>query len=220
MKIYLQTPSLEAIRRAADAGLLDGVVLTAADVGGDEVEGDVRDRVGAIAAEFAVPVCVPVEAVAGAEIYREGRELARLSDQVLVQVPFVEDALPAIRRLVADGVRVAATHIFSGAQAFLAAKVGAATVTVNALDLETHGHPSARIVREIREVLDIASLECDLSVEVVRTAVQFTGFVLARADSVWMHPADLDALLVHSLTDRAVDRYLSALSRRHKSRNT
>ena len=65
------------------------------------------------------------------DIYRDARELSKLSDSVIVQIPFVEDAIEAIRRLSADGVRVAATLVFNAAQAMLAAKAGAGTVCVH-----------------------------------------------------------------------------------------
>jgi len=219
MKIFLHTASLDAIQRAADAGLLDGVSLSPLDLAQDDPAADIRERIAAIVYAFAVPVAVPVEAVAEADMYREGRELARVSDQVIVQVPFVEDAVPVIRRLVADGAHVGVTQVYSGAQAFLAAKAGAAQVMVDVADLEAHGLTGAQGVHGIRAVLDTSGLECDLGVTSVVNALQFTDYLLARADIVCIAPSGLGGLMVHSLTDRGVDRYLSALSRRHKPRS-
>lgn len=218
MRLFVQAASPDVLRRAADAGLLDGVVLSPLDLAGEDPGADIRERLALLDSEFAVPVCVPVEAVSGNDIYREGRELARASDHVIVQVPFVEDAVPAIRRLVADGVRVGATYVFSGAQAFIAAKVGASIVTVHASDLEMHGLPGTLTVEEIRGVLDAAELECDLAITDIRSAVQFSGYVLAGVDTICVSAPVLDALALHSLTDRGVDRFLSALSRRPKPR--
>lgn len=218
MKLFVQTPSLDAARRAADAGLLDGIVLSPVDLAADDPTADIRERVAALGSELALPICVPVEAVSGADIYREGRDLGRASEHAVVQVPFVEDAIPAIRRLVADGVHVAASYLFSGAQAYFAAKVGATVAVVHAADLEGHGRQSTDLVAEVRAVLDASELECDLAVADVTSSVQFTEHLLAGADTIRLRPEQLDALMLHSLTDRAVDRYLSALSRRPKPR--
>ena len=89
-----------------------------------------------------------------ADIYREGRELAKISDQLAVEIPLVEDAMSAIGRLRADGVRVIATLVFGAAQALLAAKAGAYAVSVALLSDRLTGstakatgndaHPPAR----------------------------------------------------------------------------
>jgi len=45
------------------------------------------------------------------------------------EIPFIDDAVPAIRRLAADGIPVAATLVYSAAQGILAAHAGASMVT-------------------------------------------------------------------------------------------
>ena len=161
---------------------------------------------------------MPVGAVSGDDIYREARELARASDQVIVQIPFVEDAVAPLRRLVADGIPICATHVYSGAQAYFAAKIGATMVLVEAQDLEAHGQHSADVVAQIRGVLDTAEVECDLAVRPAPTSVSFSDHLLAGADIACLTPAVMNSLMLHALTDRGVDRFLSALSKRHKPR--
>lgn len=218
MKIFLQSASLEQIRRLAEIGAIDGVVLSPIDVANEEPSLEVGERLTSISDEFALPVCVPVSAVLGDDVYRDGRELARASDSVIVQIPFLEDAIPSIRRLVADGVRVCASHVYSGAQAFFAAKIGAMMISVDTQDLDAHARHSADVVAQIREVLDASDLECDLAVAHAQSAVNFTDCILAGADTIVVTPHLLDSFMVHSLTDRGVDRYLSALSKRPKPR--
>ena len=233
MRVFLQSASMQQIREYADAGLADGVVLSPIDLADEDPSLEITDRLAEISRELALPVCVPVAAVLGGDIYREGRDLARASDSAIVQIPLLEDAVNPIRRLVADGirvcawtarrslacaVRVCATHVYSGAQAFLAAKLGAMMVAVSAIDLDAHGRHGAAAVEEIRSVIDRAALECDLAVTSAPTSVAFTDYLLAGADTAFVTPAMLGSLMVHSLTDRGVDRYLSALSKRHKPR--
>lgn len=218
MRVFLQSASMPKIREAADAGLADGVVLSPIDLAEEDPSLDIGERLGEIARELALPVCVPVAAVLGGDIYREGRDLARASDTAIIQIPLLEDAVNPIRRLVADGIRICATHVYSGAQAFLAAKLGAMMVAVSAEDIDAHGRHGAGVVEEIRAVLDRSQQECDLAVTSAPSSVAFTDYLLAGADTVFVTPALLNSLMVHSLTDRGVDRYLSALSKRHKPR--
>ncbi len=218
MKIFVQTAVVQKIRDAFAAGLADGVVLSPIDLADDDPTAEMPARIEEIAREFAVPVCVPVAAVTESEIYRDGRELARISDQVIVQVPLLEDAVMAIRHLVADGARVCATHVYSGAQAFLAAKIGATMIAVDAPDIDAHGRPSAEVVRQIRDVLDRSELECDLAVSPPRSSNAFSEYLVAGADIAYATPDLLAAIMIHPLTDRGVDRFLSALSKRHRPR--
>ena len=79
------------------------------------------------------------------DIYRDGRELAKIADSVVVEVPLVDDAVVAIRRLAGEGVRVSATLVFNAAQALLAAKAGAAVVTIPIDQLDGLGQDSVAL---------------------------------------------------------------------------
>lgn len=219
MKIFVQSASLQQIKQIAESGFADGIVLSPIDLATEDPSIDIKDRLAEMAEEFGVPICVPVSAVLGGDVYRDGRELARASDHTIIQIPFLEDTISAIRKLVADGVSVCATHVYSGAQAFFAAKVGATMVSVDVQDIDAHARHSAEVVEQIRAVLDQSGLECDLAVGTAQNSVNFTDYLLAGADTAVVTPELLNTLLLHSLTDRAVDRYLSALSKRHKSRS-
>src|SRR6476659_7186451 len=143
MNIYLESVDLDEIRNAAAAGLADGVAFaqTASDSDGTENDAHTRERLEEISREFAFPICVPVGAVTSADIYSEARELAKISDHVVVQIPLVEDSLVPMSRLTAEGVVVCATFVYSAAQAIIAAKAGAAAVRVTLDDLERYGQP-------------------------------------------------------------------------------
>jgi transaldolase len=219
MKIFVQSAVVAQIKEWAEADLLDGVVLSPVDLATDDPAAAVLDRLAEIAADFGVPVCVPVAAISGSDIYREAREIARVSEHAVVQIPFLEDAVAPIRKLVADGVRICATHVYTGAQAFIAAKLGASMVAVDVRDIDAQGRPSAEVVEQIRAVIDKCGLECDVAVTPAQNSTCFTNYLLAGADVTYVTPELFASLMVHSLTDRGVDRYLSALSKRHKPRS-
>lgn len=219
MKIFVQSAVVAQIKEWSEANLLDGVVLSPVDLAADDPSATVIDRLAEIAVDFGVPVCVPVAAISGADIYREARDIARASEHAIVQIPFVEDAVSPIRKLVADGVKVCATYIYSGAQAFIAAKLGASMVAVDVRDIDAQGRPSGETVAQIRAVIDKCGLECDVAVTPAQNSTCFTSYVLAGADIAYVTPELFASLMVHSLTDRGVDRYLSALSKRQKPRS-
>ena len=220
MNIYLESVNLDEIRSAAAAGLADGVAFSHTATSADAADANTRERLEDISREFAFPVCVPVGAVASADIYSEARELAKVSDHVVVQVPLVEDSLIPMARLAQEGVIICATFVYSPAQAIVAAKAGAASVRVALGDLETYGQAATRTLAEIKNALEGGGLECDVMAASPLSPVQFSECAVAGADIICVTPQTLRNLVVHPLSDRGVDRFLSDLSRRPKARTT
>jgi transaldolase len=218
MNIYLESIDLDEIRNAASAGLADGVAFSRTVSSADAGDGSTRERLEEISREFAFPVCVPVGAVTSSDIYTEARDLAKVSDHVVVQIPLVEDALVPMARLTAEGVVVCATFVFSAAQAIIAAKTGAAAVRVSLDELDKYGQQSTRTLADIKNALDAGGEECDVVAASPRTAVQFAECALAGADIVSLDPDALRRLVLHPLSDRGIDKFLSELARRPKSR--
>jgi transaldolase len=212
MKIFLVSSDVDDIRWAAASGLLDGVVTTPSLLS-TVPPGAERELLGDICRAAAAPVFVTVRAVDGDAIYRDGKELARLSDQLVVQIPLVEDAIGPIRRLCMDGVRVAAMLVFNGAQGLLAAKAGASIVVTPVDQLDAAGHSGVNVIRELRSVFDAAHTECDILAVRPQTATQLADCVLAGADGVAVSADVLRTLLVHPLTDRGLDQLLKDLSK-------
>ena len=213
MNIFVESISIDEIRRAASEGFADGVMVSdSAYAGSQSSEG--RELIESVAQEFAIPICVEVAAVTGSEMYYEARELSRISDHIIVQLPLVEDAIEPMHRLNLEGVGICANFVFNGAQAVLAAKAGASMVRVSLHDLDAQGQTSADAVSEIRALLEASECECDVMVASPRTSTQFTECISSGAQIVCIDPDVLHSLLLHPLTDRSVDRFLSGLSRR------
>jgi transaldolase len=214
MNIFVESVSVDEIRRAVASGFADGVVVSdSIYAGSGSVEG--KELIEAVAHEFAIPICVEVAAISGEEMYREARELAKISDHLIVQLPFVEDAIEPMHRLSLEGVDICANFVFNSAQAVLAAKAGASMVRISLHDLDAQGQTSADAVTEIRALLDVSKCECDVMVASPATSTQFTECIAAGAQIVSVKPEVLQSLMLHPLTDRAVDRFLSSLSKRH-----
>ena len=216
MNIFVESVSIEEIRRAVASGFADGVVVSDSTYAGSaSVEG--RELIEAVAREFAIPICVDVRAISGEEMYREARELAKISDHLVIQLPLVEDAVEPMHRLSLEGIDLCANFVFNAAQAVLAAKAGASMVRISLQDLDAQGQTSTDTVTEIRSLLESSECECDVMVASPSTSTQFTESISAGAQIISMRPEVLHSLLLHPLTDRGVDRFLSGLSRRHSS---
>ncbi len=216
MNIFIESVSLDEIQRATAAGFADGIVISDS---ADSGNSNGRELIESIAIQFAIPVCVEVGAIAGAEMYREARELSKISDHIIIQLPLVEDAIAPMHQLSLEGVQVCANFVFNGAQAVLAAKAGASMVRVSLQDLDAQGQTSTDAVTEIRSLLEASDCECDVMVASPGNTTQFTECVAAGAQIVSIRPQVLNSLLLHPLTDRGLDRFLNSLSKRPKAQD-
>jgi transaldolase len=218
MNIYLESTSVDEIRGAASAGLADGVAFSHVAFSADSQDATEKEWLEEISREFALPICVPVGAVTSTDIYTEARELAKISDHIIVQIALVEDSLTPIAKLNAEGVVICATFVFNGAQAVIASKAGASLVRVSLDELERHGQSGVQTLADIKNVLDAGGAECDVMAASPRTSLQFGQCATAGADIVCVSPATLRELIVHPFTDRGLDRFLSDLAKRPKTR--
>lgn len=216
MNIFVESISLDEIRQATAAGFADGVVITSVV---DSSSSHGREIIEEIAQEFAISVCVEVGAISGDDMYREAREIAKISDHIIIQLPLIEDAVAPMHRLSQEGLDVCANFVFNGAQAVLAAKAGASMVRVSLHDLEAQGQTSTDAVTEIRSLLEASDCECDVMVASPATTTQFTECVAAGAQIVSIRPEVLRSLLLHPLTDRGLDKFLSGIAKRPKVRD-
>lgn len=221
MRLYLASVALDDVRWASTAGLIDGIVATPAVIASQLPNADPRELVQELAAAAPLlPIIASVGAIDRDALYKGARELVRLAEQVIVAVPFVEDALPAIKRLSGEGVRVAATLVHNAAQAVLAAKAGASMVTV-AVDAMAHvGEDPSLAITESRVIFDRFGLECDVIAAGPASARAFTDAATGGADGAVVTIDVLKALLQHPLTDRGFDRFLGEISRRPKPRRS
>jgi transaldolase len=209
MQFFLDTANLSDIGWAARAGLIDGITTNPsllAKVAGDL---DPRDVLKEICSLVDGPVSAEVVAIGTDDMYAEARELAKLADNIVVKVPMIEDGLPVVRRLSAEGIRVNVTLCFSAAQCLIAAKAGAAYVSPFIGRLDDVGHDGMDVIREVRVIFDNYEIETQILVASIRHPRHVTEAALIGADVATMPTEVLKKLLLHPLTDRGLDRFLN-----------
>jgi transaldolase len=209
MQFFLDTASLSDIRWAARAGLIDGVTTNPtllAKVAGDL---DPRDLLREICTLVDGPISAEVVAIDTEAMYHEGRDLAKIADNIVVKIPMIEDGLPAVRRLASDGIRVNVTLCFSATQCLIAAKAGAAFVSPFLGRLDDIGHDGMDVIRETRVIFDNYDIETQLLAASIRHPRHVTEAAMLGADVATMPTDVLKKLLLHPLTDRGLDQFLN-----------
>ena len=129
MKIFLDTADIAEIRRATEAGLIDGVTTNPslmAKMGGKREPADLFLEICEVVNG---PVSAEVVALDAKGMVEQGRRLAKIHNNIVIKVPLTEAGLRACRTLANDSIRVNVTLCFSPTQAHLAAKAGATYIS-------------------------------------------------------------------------------------------
>ncbi|MEE8193030.1 MAG: fructose-6-phosphate aldolase [Gemmatimonadales bacterium] len=213
MKFFLDTADLGDIRWASQAGLIDGVTTNPTLLSKSAGDVEPTDVLKEICSMVDGPVSAEVVAVDADGMYAEGRELAKLAENIVVKVPMLEDGMVATGRLVADGIKVNVTLAFSSVQCLLAAKAGATYVSPFLGRLDDIGHDSMDIVREARLIFDNYGLETEILAASIRHPRHVAEAAMVGADVATMPTAVLRKLLLHPLTDRGLDQFLNDWSK-------
>ncbi len=209
MKIFLDTADLNEIRRAADAGLIDGVTTNPslmAKVAGDR---DPTDLFLDICKAVDGPVSAEVVALDKDTMVAEGRRLAELADNIVVKIPLTEDGLRACRALTAEGIRTNVTLCFSAPQAVLAAKAGASYISPFVGRIDDISGEGMQLISQIRQMYDNYGFGTEILTASIRHPAHVVEAMLIGSDCGTMPPKVLYQLLKHPLTDKGLDAFMA-----------
>ncbi len=210
MKIFLDTADLGEIRRAATAGLIDGVTTNPSllsKAAGDK--GDPREILAEIARTVPGPISAEVIATDAQEMLRQGRELAKIADNIVIKVPLTEDGLVACRKFRADDINVNVTLCFSPTQALLAAKAGATFISPFVGRLDDVATDGMELIEQIVQIYHNYEFETEVLVASVRHPVHVVQAALLGADVATIPAKVLWQLLQHPLTDKGIASFLA-----------
>jgi transaldolase len=206
MKLFVDTGSIKDIEAIAALGILDGVTTNPSLLAKEP--GDFRENLKKICGIVKGPVSGEVTATDYAGMLREGHDIARIDEHMVVKVPLTKDGIRACKSLSGEGIRVNVTLCFSAAQALLAAKVGAAFISpfVGRLDdIATNG---MELIREIVDIYRNYDFKTEILVASCRHPIHIVEAARMGADIATCPPAVIDQLFNHPLTSIGLEKFL------------
>jgi transaldolase len=138
-------------------------------------------------------------------IIKEGRELAKIADNIVVKVPLIKDGLKAVKALTSEGIKVNVTLCFSSNQALLAAKAGGTYVSPFVGRLDDKGHTGMEVVDEIRTIYDNYGFETQIIVASIRNPLHVRDAALMGADIATMSHCGINNIVKNPLTDAGLN---------------
>jgi transaldolase len=211
MKFFIDTANLNEIKEAYDLGVLDGVTTNPSLMAKEGIKGQAN-----IVAHYKA-ICNIVDNNVSAEviatdfdnIIKEGKELAKIDDKIVVKVPMIKDGVKAIKKFTSEGIRTNCTLVFSPGQAILAAKAGASYVSPFIGRLDDIAQDGLELIAQIRLIYDNFAFETEILSASVRHTIHLIKCAEIGSDVVTCPLNVITGLLKHPLTDSGLEKFLA-----------
>jgi transaldolase len=207
MKFFIDTASIAEIKEANDLGVLDGVTTNPSLVAKEGKE--FIPLLKEICAIVHGPVSAEVLSTEFDGMMKEGRELAKIHENIVVKVPLIKDGLKAVKALKAEGIRTNVTLCFSANQALLAAKAGAYFISPFVGRLDDISQNGMELIGQIVTIYHNYGYDTQVLVASVRHPLHVIDAAMMGADICTMPFKVIDQLIKHPLTDIGIERFLS-----------
>ncbi len=205
MKLFVDTGSLKDIQALADIGIIDGVTTNPSLLAKES--GDYRQNLKQICQIVKGPVSAEVVAIDTAGMLREGRDLAKIDEHIVVKVPFTRDGVRACGTLSDEGLRVNVTLVFSAGQALLAAEAGATFVSCFMGRLDDISVDSTAVVREIVETLRPGGYTAQVLAASIRHPEHVVTAARLGCEVATLPSKVLRQMLEHPLTAAGIEKF-------------
>lgn len=207
MKFFVDTADIAAIRELHELGVVDGVTTNPSLI--MKSGRDIREVTAEICALVDGPVSAETVAPDADGMAAEGRELAKIADNIAIKVPLTWEGLKACKTLSDEGRMVNVTLCFSAAQALLAAKAGATFISPFIGRLDDINLDGLQLIADIREIYDAHGYETEVLAASIRSVNHMTECAKIGADVATAPPAVIKAMAAHPLTDKGLAAFLA-----------
>jgi len=211
MKFFIDTANLTEIKEAYDLGVLDGVTTNPSLMAKEGISGkdNIMAHYKAICNIVDNNVSAEVIATDLENILKEGRELAKIDEKIVVKVPMIKDGVKAIKQFTSEGIRTNCTLVFSAGQALLAAKAGASYVSPFIGRLDDISQDGLDLIDQIVHIYDNYGYQTEVLAASIRHITHLIKCAEIGADVVTCPLNVITGLLKHPLTDIGLEKFLS-----------
>ncbi|HEB32166.1 MAG TPA: fructose-6-phosphate aldolase [Spirochaetes bacterium] len=206
MKIFIDSADVDAIKEAADTGLVDGVTTNPTYIAKS------GKNFKKVVEEICKIVPGPVSAEAMAEtadgMIKEAVEIASIAPNVVVKIPMNIEGLKAVPVLEKQkNVKTNVTMIFSSTQAFLAMKAGASLVSIVLSRLDAIANESIVLVEDAVTIKQNYGYRSEVLAASMKTQNHVLECLRAGVDIVTIPTQLFFQMYRHTLTDTGLEAF-------------
>ena len=207
MKFFVDTADVEAIKKAMELGMCDGVttnpsLILKAGKDHKQVIGEISEVIGDR------PISVEAISLDADGMVKEAEEFVAWGKNIVIKVPMTKEGLKATRILAEKGIKTNVTLIFSASQALLAAKAGAAYVSPFVGRLDDISEDGMELVESIMDIYENYDFETEVIVASIRDPIHVVESARLGADVATIPAAVMEKLWKHPLTDAGIKKFL------------
>ncbi len=206
MKFFVDTADVEAIAELNDLGMVDGVTTNPSII--MKSGRDIKEVTKEICDMVSGPVSAETVALDADGMIEEGRELAKIAENIAIKVPLTWAGLKACNVLSGEGRMVNVTLCFSPNQALLAAKAGATFISPFLGRLDDLNLEGTDLIADIRTIYDNYGFETNILAASIRSANHMKEVALIGADVATAPPNVIKSMANHVLTDKGLDAFM------------
>ncbi len=204
MKLFLDTAQRDVIKKWASTGLIDGVTTNPS----------LLSKEGGNIKEVLKDICqmlpkgdVSIEVVEKdpEKVYAQALKIAQFADNVVVKIPFDENYLEIINRLVNKKVKLNITLIFTPLQALMVAKLGVTYISPFIGRWNDISVDGSQILEEIIYTIKHYNLSSQILAASLRTLADWQQSIKVGADVATVPPALLAKAMHHPLTTKGIE---------------
>ncbi|MCK4559839.1 MAG: fructose-6-phosphate aldolase [Calditrichia bacterium] len=206
MKFFIDTANIDEIKEAASIGVLDGVTTNPTLISREE--GHPTDILRKICEIVDGPISAEVISLDWEGMVKEGTEIAKLHQNIVVKIPMTKEGLKAVKALNSDGIRTNVTLVFTAIQALLAARAGASFISPFVGRLDDITTPGMEVISQIVQIFRNYSIQTEIIVASVRNPLHVLDAALMGADIATIPFKVIEQLTKHPLTDKGIENFL------------
>jgi transaldolase len=205
MKIFLDTANIDAISRANDTGLLDGVTTNPTKI--LETGKPFTNVLEEICSVVSGPVSAEGVAEQAEDIVAEALKVTPIAPNIAIKVPMTAEGLKACKILRGKDIMVNATMIFAPDQALLAMKAGASFASIVLSRLDKIAGDVASFVDDTVRIKRNYGFKSEILAASVKTRQDVIHCMRAGVDIVTVSESIFFDMFKHPLTDKGLNEF-------------
>ncbi len=214
MKFFIDTANIDEIKKGLELGMVDGVTTNPSLI--SKEQRPFSEILHDICAIVDGPISAEVVSLDAEGMVAEARELAKLSDNIVIKVPMIMEGIKAVKRLSAENIKTNVTLVFSPSQALLAAKAGATYVSPFVGRLDDISQNGMDLIGDIMTILRNYGFTTEVIVASIRNPMHVVESALMGADIATIPYKVITQLAKHPLTDIGMEKFLADWEKRQK----
>ncbi len=201
----MDTGDVEAIRKAYDTGMVDGVTTNPTHIAKSGRK--FKDVVKEICSIVTGPVSAEAMGERAEDLIQAAEDISQIASNIVVKIPMNPEGLKAVPVLESKGIKTNVTMIFSSTQCALAMKAGATFVSIVLSRLDAIANESYILIEDSVIIKHNYGFKSEILAASLKTQNHVLSSLRAGADIITIPDALLFQMYKHPLTTAGLDQF-------------